>query len=34
MPVGPTRRFSVQLRIVATDAAGNRRTIRRTVRVR
>jgi fibronectin type III domain protein/Kelch motif protein len=33
MPVGPTRRFSVQLRIVATDAAGNRRTIRRTVRV-
>lgn len=32
--VGRARRFSLTLRITATDAAGNRRTVTRTVRVR
>ena len=32
--LGGTRRFTVQLRVVATDAAGNRRTLTRSIRVR
>jgi hypothetical protein len=32
--VGRSRRFSVRLSLVATDAAGNRRELRRTIRVR
>jgi hypothetical protein len=31
--VGHAHRFTVRLRIVATDAAGNTRTVTRTVRV-
>jgi hypothetical protein len=32
--VGGARRFRVRLRILATDTAGNRRTLTRTIRVR
>jgi hypothetical protein len=32
--VGGRRRFSVRLRVIATDAAGNRSTSFRTIRVR
>jgi hypothetical protein len=31
--LGTTRRFSVRLRVTATDAAGNRRVVQRTIRV-
>ena len=32
--IGRARRFTVRLRLVATDRAGNRRTVSRTIRVR
>jgi hypothetical protein len=32
--VGPRRRFTVRLRVIATDAAGNRSRKTRTIRVR
>jgi len=32
--VGRAKRFTVRLRVIATDAAGNRRTVVRTIRVR
>jgi hypothetical protein len=32
--VGKATRFSVRVQVVATDAAGNRRTVRRTISVR
>ena len=32
--VGSSKRFSVRLTLVATDAAGNKRTVRRTIKVR
>ena len=31
--LGHSRRFSLQLTLVATDAAGNKRTLKRTIKV-
>jgi hypothetical protein len=31
--IGTNRRFSVRLRVTATDAEGNRRLVTRTIRV-